>query len=118
MKTWDVAASAHLAEGKALGFQLGSGDWPLKGFVVRHDGGCHAWVNSCPHAGHSLNYGPNDFMTPDGGYIRCLSHGAKFEPDTGACVAGPCPGQYLQRLECHEDRGIIRVRAPASARDL
>jgi nitrite reductase/ring-hydroxylating ferredoxin subunit len=57
-------------------------------------------------------------MTPDGGYIRCLSHGAKFEPDTGACVAGPCPGQYLQRLECHEDSGIIRVRAPASARDL
>jgi nitrite reductase/ring-hydroxylating ferredoxin subunit len=118
MKSWEVAASDALLEGKALGFQVGKDDWPVKGFLVRYEGRARAWLNSCPHAGHALNFGPDDFMTRDGKHIRCLSHGARFEPGSGICIAGPCPGEKLQRLECREENGMIYVTAPESRRQL
>ena len=118
MRRWEVAASDALAEGSSLGFQFGDGDWPVKGFLVRVGGKCYAWVNSCPHAGHALNFEPDEFMAPEGRFIRCLSHGARFEPDTGECVLGPCTGQSLKSLECVEEHGKVLVTAPASARDL
>lgn len=114
----DIAASADIAEGSARDFSVGEGDWPLKGVVLRFEGKLYAWVNSCPHAGHALNLSPDDFFTPDGSYIRCMSHGAQFEPDTGVCVAGPCPGQKLTGLECEEAGGRIIVTAPDTMRGL
>ena len=118
MKRWVVAESDALSEGKSLGFRLGDGDWPVQGFLVRVGGKCHAWVNSCPHAGHALNLDPDKFMAPEGRHVRCMSHGARFEPDTGECVSGPCMGQALQPLECFEEQAQVVVMAPASARDL
>lgn len=80
-------------------FSIGEGDWPLRGFVVRHRGQVRAYVNSCPHAGHPLNWKPNSFFAPRTELLLCVSHGALFEPDTGECVAGPCAGQNLQSLK-------------------
>ncbi len=118
MKWWQIANSKDLADDSALGFKVGDAEWPVKGLVVRQRGVVYAWVNSCPHAGHALNYGPDDFMTPDGRYVRCSSHGARFEPDSGLCVFGPCPGQSLQSLKCTEENGVISVLAPESQRQL
>ncbi len=80
------------------GFTMGEGDWPLRGFVVRTTSGVAAYVNTCPHAGHPLNFRPDKFLTPDRAMILCASHGALFTRDDGLCIAGPCPGQSLKRV--------------------
>jgi nitrite reductase/ring-hydroxylating ferredoxin subunit len=77
------------------GFAVGGGDWPLRGFIVRTASGVAAYVNTCPHAGHPLNFRPDKFLTPDRNLIICASHGALFARDNGLCIAGPCPGRSL-----------------------
>lgn len=84
----------------ARGFSLGEGEWPLHGLVVQlEDGGIRAWVNRCPHAGHQLNLQAHRFLTADRRWLRCSSHGAHFDPDSGLCVAGPCVGKSLQPVK-------------------
>jgi len=92
----------------ARGFQLGVGEWPLRGIVVRHGCAVHAYVNRCPHAGHPLNLSPDRFLTEDRQFLVCASHGALFELATGRCVAGPCAGASLTPLTVYvENRQVI-----------
>jgi len=102
---------AEIAEHGARGFSVGEGDWPLRGFVVAlSDGVVRAYVNTCPHAGHPLDLLPHRFLTADRSLIVCASHGALFEPDTGRCVAGPCPGRSLRPLAVRVDAaGAVRL---------
>jgi len=90
-----LCSLAELDETGSRGFTAGPGDWPLRGFIVRTANGIAAYVNTCPHAGHPLNFRPNKFLTPDRNLIMCASHGALFARDNGLCIAGPCPGQSL-----------------------
>ena len=89
---------AELEVTGAKGFAVGEGDWPLRGFLVRTMQGVAAYVNTCPHAGHPLNFKPDRFLTSDRSLILCASHGALFTRDEGLCIAGPCPGQSLRRV--------------------
>ena len=79
-------------------FRLGSGDWPLRGFVVRAGTEVHAYLNRCAHLALPLNLLQDRFLTHDGSMLLCTAHGALFEKSTGVCVAGPCSGQSLTRL--------------------
>jgi nitrite reductase/ring-hydroxylating ferredoxin subunit len=88
-------------------FSVGDGDWPLRGFLVRVGGNAFAYVNRCPHAGHPLNWRPDEFLTVDRTLIMCRSHGAMFERDNGRCVAGPCAGQALQSLPVKIENGLV-----------
>jgi nitrite reductase/ring-hydroxylating ferredoxin subunit len=90
-----LCALRELDETGSRGFAVGEGDWPLRGFVVRTATGIAAYVNTCPHAGHPLNFRPHKFLTSDRNLILCASHGALFARDNGLCIAGPCPGQSL-----------------------
>ncbi|MBT8444071.1 MAG: Rieske (2Fe-2S) protein [Gammaproteobacteria bacterium] len=102
----------------AKGFLVGEGDWPFRGFVVRQDDTVVAYANVCPHARHPLDMFPDAFLVQDGSLIRCGSHGALFKPDTGECVAGPCVGASLLRLNVRcDDDGVVFVRTPESMRD-
>ncbi|HEX6638634.1 MAG TPA: Rieske 2Fe-2S domain-containing protein [Steroidobacteraceae bacterium] len=91
----------------SLGFAVGEGDWPLRGFVVKTSSGIAAYVNYCPHAGHPLNMRPNRFLTPDRNLILCCSHGALFTRDDGLCVAGPCQGQRLTPIPVEVVSGCV-----------
>lgn len=93
-----LCSLAELEATGSRGFTAGKGDWPLHGFVVRASNGVAAYVNTCPHAGHPLNFRPDKFLTPDRNLILCASHGALFTRDDGLCIAGPCPGQSLRRV--------------------
>lgn len=93
-----LCSLAELDATGSRGFTTGEGDWPLRGFVVRASNGVAAYVNTCPHAGHPLNFRPDKFLTPDRNLILCASHGALFTRDEGLCIAGPCPGQALRRV--------------------
>ena len=75
-------------------FTLGTGSWPLRGFVVRRGADVYAYVNRCPHAGHPLNMRPDQFLSIDGELIQRQSHGALFDVAGGMCVAGPWPDAY------------------------
>ena len=99
----------ELGDPGARGFTLGSGDWPLKGFVVRRGDSVRAYVNFCPHAGFPLNWTPDGFLAPDAPLILCSMHGALFEMETGDCVAGPCFGRKLRALPVRVTRGYVML---------
>jgi nitrite reductase/ring-hydroxylating ferredoxin subunit len=97
----------------ARGFAIGSGDWPLRGFVVRVNNEVRGYINTCPHAGHPLNLRPHQFLTADSSMILCSSHGALFEKLTGFCVVGPCAGRSLQPVPLKIECGFVMlVEAP------
>lgn len=107
-----ICALADLPDPGTHEFVIGQGDWPLRGFIVRQGTQLRAYVNRCPHAGHMLNLKPNRFFGP-GNLLLCSSHGALFEPMTGACVAGPCIGKSLEALHVEAVDGVvISSRAP------
>ena len=93
-----LCSLAELDETGSRSFAVGEGDWPLRGFIVKGTNGVAAFVNTCPHAGHPLNFKPDRFLTSDRALILCSSHGALFTRDEGLCIAGPCPGQSLRRV--------------------
>jgi nitrite reductase/ring-hydroxylating ferredoxin subunit len=93
----------------ARGFAIGSGDWPLRGFVVRVNGDVRGFINHCPHAGHPLNLRPHRFLTADAALILCSSHGALFEKATGLCVAGPCAGHHLSVVPLKVESGFVML---------
>jgi len=101
-----------LADPGSREFVAGDGDWPFRGFVVRRGNNVFAYQNVCAHAGHPLNWQPDDFLTDDGERIVCASHGALFELHSGLCVAGPCPGRSLQALPVEVRDGEIVVTTP------
>ncbi len=87
------------------------GDWPLSIFVVRQGDRVHAYINRCPHAGHQLNWLGERFLNRERDHILCASHGAMFAIDSGVCVAGPCPGERLVRVDLEIDAGEIAINA-------
>ena len=108
---WRCTAAA-LAPGRTAKFRLECGGRRVHGFIVNHDGAFHAYVNSCPHAGTTLDMWPNEFWTEDREYLICATHGAIFGPATGVCVEGPCPGASLDRLRIERDGDALIVSYP------
>lgn len=97
-------------------FEIGEGDWPFRGFVVRQGEAVYAYENYCMHVGHPLNFKPDSFLTRDLSRIICASHGALYEIESGLCVAGPCPGKSLRPVSADVIDGFIVVEGPASMR--
>ena len=106
-----VCRLSELEAHGARAFTIGSGDWPLRGFVVRAGDAVRGYVNRCPHAGHPLNLLPERFLTPDGALIVCCSHGALFEKASGYCVAGPCAGRSLTPVTLEVSSGLVLLGA-------
>lgn len=78
------------------------GPLSVEGFAYRApDGTVRAWVNLCPHRAQPVDVGDGRLFNSLG-EIECHAHGARFDPGTGSCVGGPCPGTSLQRLAIEE----------------
>ena len=95
-------------------FQIGDGDWPFRGFVVRQGNRVFAYQNFCVHAGHQLNWMTDSFLSRDRRAIQCASHGAMFEIDSGLCFRGPCVGKSLRAVDVELRDGQIFVIGPTS----
>ena len=95
-------------------FSVGDGDWPFRGFVVRHGENVFAYQNFCAHVGHPLNWKPDSFLTKDNSAIICASHGAMFAIDTGQCIGGPAAGRALRAVDIELRDGVIYAKAPDS----
>ncbi|MDZ7644293.1 MAG: Rieske 2Fe-2S domain-containing protein [Woeseiaceae bacterium] len=96
-------------------FEIGEGDWPFRGFVVRRGNEVRAYQNYCMHVGHPLNFKPDSFLTRDESLIICASHGALYEIGSGLCVAGPCTGKRLRGVDVEIVDGLVVVEGPDSA---
>lgn len=105
-----VCREEDLAEGSTVKFRFGRGKHPAEGFVVRHGGRLHAWRNECRHVPMQMDWVENRFLSRDGCWIQCATHGALYEIDTGLCVAGPPSGKKLHRLDVGVEDGMIVVR--------
>lgn len=102
----------EIPDGSAKGFPPAPGGF--NGIVVYRKGDdIHVYVNSCPHIGTPLDWTPDRFMSRDGKYIICATHGAAFAPDTGLCLLGPCEGDYLDKIKFDIKDGVIHVPANA-----
>ena len=108
-----ICSLQELDDPGSRAFTLGSGDWPLKGFVVRQGDCVYANVNRCPHAGHPLNWRPDAFLAPGNKLLVCASHGAMFNVVNGYCVAGPCVGASLTPIAVEVRDGYVVLTANA-----
>ena len=108
-----ICSVDEIADPGSRAFKAGGGDWPLRGFVVKRAGQVYAYVNRCPHAGHPLNWQPDQFLSSTRTLILCCSHGAQFMIDSGVCVAGPCAGSALTRIAVHiADANVVLDEDP------
>ncbi len=112
-----VCALDELDDPGCKEFRIGDGEWPFKGFVVRQGDAVYAYQNFCLHAGHPLNWSPDQFLTADRQQIICASHGAIYDIATGECVAGPCPGMKLRPVESAIRDGEVVVQGPSRPAD-
>jgi nitrite reductase/ring-hydroxylating ferredoxin subunit len=110
-QAWRCASGA-LGPGQTATFTLERAGRAVAGFIVNHHGRHFAYVNRCPHAGTPLDWWPNEFFTEDGRLLICATHGAVFQPDTGICVDGPCPGARLESLSVQDDGESLVVTCP------
>ena len=108
-----VVGNAHeISHAHSRKFQLTCGGKHIDGFVVNFHEKFYAYVNACCHIPMRMDWYENQFFTRDKRYIICPTHGAAYEPNTGLCIDGPCPGEYLQSIPVAVKHGQIIVYCP------
>lgn len=107
-----IAKVSDLEPGKVKKFWLICQKYRVDGFLVNHQGSFHAYVNRCRHMPTPLDFVRDEFISDDGRFLRCYTHGALYEFTTGLCIDGPCKGESLYRLPVRVDRGEILVGCP------
>jgi nitrite reductase/ring-hydroxylating ferredoxin subunit len=106
-----ICASADLVDGgNGIRFDMRTGSGPQSAFVVRHRGQVYGYLNRCAHIGIELDWQPGEFFDESGLYLVCTTHGATYLPDSGRCIAGPCRGTGLTRLEVFEQSGGVYLK--------
>jgi nitrite reductase/ring-hydroxylating ferredoxin subunit len=97
--------AARLREGGGLRFTVTRDGVSREAFAVRWRGRVHAYVNACRHQNLPLDFGDARFFDDAYDAIVCCQHGARYAPETGECVAGPCAGARLSKLAVEERDG-------------
>ena len=77
-----------------------------RAFAVRYAGKLHAYLNRCSHVPMEMDYQPDRFFDSTGHWLMCATHGAMYEPTTGACLGGPCRGG-LVKIALDESDGVV-----------
>ena len=107
-----VARVGEINPGAVKKFWLICQKYRLDAFLVNDQGNYHAYVNRCRHMPTPLDFVRDEFLSDDGRYLQCYTHGALYEFATGECIAGPCKGESLYRLPVRVDRGDVLVGCP------
>ena len=108
-----VAKVGDLAPGAVKKFWLICQKYRLDAFLINDKGSFYAYVNRCRHMPTPLDFVSDEFISEDGRYLRCYTHGALYEFATGLCVDGPCKGELLYSLPVRVDRDEVLVGCPA-----
>jgi len=103
-----VCPSAALVDGgDGVRFEVRRGDGPHTAFAIRYEGRVHAYLNRCAHVGVELDWQLGRFFDADGMVLICSTHGALYDPATGACRGGPCRGAGLVGVAVDEVDGEV-----------
>ena len=108
-----VARVGELAPGQTKKFLLPCDGLEVEAFVVNFRGVLYAYVNRCCHLPMTMDWIDNQFLTEDGSFVQCATHGALYEPESGTCVAGPPLGKCLTAvpLRVRDDGAVIAMNA-------
>jgi nitrite reductase/ring-hydroxylating ferredoxin subunit len=87
-------------------FDVAYGGQICRAFAIRWQGRLHAYLNRCAHVAMEMDWQPNRFFDDSGRWLLCSTHGAAYQPDTGACAGGPCRGG-LVRIALTERDGVV-----------
>ena len=93
--------------GKGIRFEVTDRTRTYSAFAVRSAEGVASFVNQCAHLALELDWSLGEFFDADGRNLVCATHGALYNPMTGACVGGACRGRPLQVLRIIESDGYI-----------
>jgi nitrite reductase/ring-hydroxylating ferredoxin subunit len=107
-----VGHTGEIAPGTTKKFVFVQRGFPLEAFVVNRGGEFHAYLNRCRHVPMTMDWVENQFLTEDGEYILCSTHGACYVPETGECVEGPPRGKFLIRVPLRIEDGMIVATMP------
>ena len=103
-----VMREAHrLREGDGVRFRILDHGLEREAFAVRFHGTPLAFLNTCRHQSLPLDFGDLRFFDSEADALVCVHHGARYAPETGLCVAGPCVGSRLTRLGLEERAGEL-----------
>ncbi len=104
-----VVNAADLPHGTTAKFAWEAEGRKRGGFVVNYQGTIRAFVNECAHIPMALDWFENEFFDRQCRYLVCPTHGALYEPSSGACVAGPPLGAGLDPLRVEVEAGAVVV---------
>lgn len=76
--------------GRGVPFDVVYAGQTCRAFAIRFEGGVHAYLNRCSHVAMEMDWQPGQFFDDTGVWLLCSTHGAVYQPDTGACRGGPC----------------------------
>jgi nitrite reductase/ring-hydroxylating ferredoxin subunit len=93
-----LPAGRTLGEGAGLRFEVRIEGIPRDAFAVRWRGELRAYLNTCRHQAQNLDFGDAHFFDEAFDALVCCHHGARYAPDSGRCVEGPCAGKSLTAL--------------------
>ncbi len=105
-------AKRKLKELTTFTFQFRVRGKVFQGFVVRKNGRFFAYQNLCRHLPITLDLNDNKIVDQCQKYLQCHMHGAQYEIETGFCIAGPCIGASLIRLEIKEEAKRLVILIP------
>lgn len=103
-----IASVADIpAEG--LRFSYREGPFDEEGILLAVGGGeVRAYKNQCRHLALPLDdRDPGQLWDSDRRFLVCASHGARYRPEDGLCVDGPCKGSHLKPLSIEVRDGEI-----------
>ena len=93
--------------GRGVRFEVTDRRKNYTAFVVRSVDGVASFFNRCAHMALELDWNLGEFFDADGQHLICATHGALYDPKTGACAGGACKGKSLQALDISESDGCI-----------
>ena len=103
-----IGRSALLADGgPGMRFVVKGAAGHQAAFAVRWGGQVYAYLNRCAHVPVELDWEEGRFFDADKLYLLCATHGALYDPATGACLSGRCQGRGLVPLAVVERDGHI-----------
>jgi len=83
------------------------GDYKEEVILINTEYGYRAYINRCRHLPVSLDWGDGEVLDASGKMLECRTHGALYRMKDGLCVAGPCQGAPLARVDLEERDGSV-----------
>lgn len=103
-----ICAAAELVDGgTGVRFEAERLGRSEPAFAVRYCGRVYAYYNRCAHLPAELDWNAGEFFDYSGLYLVCATHGALYDPTTGACRLGRCGGRGLEALPVVERDGNV-----------